>query len=101
MSNFVAVARVAEIAPGSGKTVQAVSKAVALFKVDGKLCAIENTCPHRGGPLGEGELEGTVVTCPWHGWRFDVVTGISPVNPSATVITIPCKVEGDQVWVDV
>jgi len=44
---------------------------LAVFNVDGVYYAIDNTCSHRGGPLGEGDLEGTVVACPWHAWRWD------------------------------
>ena len=47
-------------------------KVIALANVGGKLYAINNVCLHRGGPLGEGELGGQVVTCPWHGWQYDV-----------------------------
>ena len=63
--------------------------------------ALENACPHRGGPLGEGDLEGTEVVCPWHAWRFDVTTGASPVNPKTAVRTFPVEVAGDEVRVAV
>jgi nitrite reductase (NADH) small subunit len=48
---------------------------IALFCLEGQFYAIDNICPHEGGPLGNGELEGAVVTCPWHGWQFDIKTG--------------------------
>lgn len=100
MSNFVKVASTGDVAPGACKTVEANGKAIAVFNVEGTIYATDNTCPHRGGPLGEGELEGKVVTCPWHGWRWDVTTGASPVNPNAKVACYPCKVEGDQILVE-
>ena len=50
-------------------------KEIAIFRKEGKLFAIDNLCPHEGGPLGEGTLNGTCVTCPWHGWQFDITTG--------------------------
>src|SRR2546427_7356751 len=53
----------------------------SLFNVDGTYYAINNSCAHRGGPLGEGELDGRVVTCPWHAWRWDVTTGANINNP--------------------
>ena len=99
MANFVKVALTNEISPGACKTVEANGKAIALYNVAGTFYATDNTCPHRGGPLGEGELEGTIVTCPWHGWRWDVATGVSPMNPNAKVACVECKVEGDQVLV--
>jgi nitrite reductase (NADH) small subunit/3-phenylpropionate/trans-cinnamate dioxygenase ferredoxin subunit len=98
---FVAAAKVGEIAPGRGKVVRAGDREIGLFRVGESYCAIENTCPHRGGPLGEGDLDGTVVTCPWHGWTFDVATGCSPVNPAAKVRTFPVEVVGDEVRVAV
>ena len=74
---------------------------LALFNVAGRYYAVDNVCPHQGGPIGEGLLEGSVVTCPWHGWRFDVCTGKSPVIPSAAIETFACVVEGDRVQVKI
>jgi nitrite reductase/ring-hydroxylating ferredoxin subunit len=54
---------------------------VAVFRVGGELHAIDGTCCHRGGPLGEGTVDGPIVSCPWHGWRFDVRTGQCVANP--------------------
>ena len=99
MSEFVPVAKVADLKPGEGKTVMVGDREVALFNVSGKFHAIVNTCPHRGGPLGEGSLDGAIVTCPWHGWRFDVTTGVSPVVATAKVEKLECVVEGDDVKV--
>lgn len=98
--SFVKAASVHDIKPGQGKTVTANGKEIALFNVNGKFFAIDNTCPHRGGPLGEGELEDSIVTCPWHGWRFNVETGISPVNPAAMVPKYEVKIEGNDVLVN-
>ena len=66
---------------------------------DGGFKAFYNVCPHRGGPLGEGTLDGNVVTCPWHGWRFDVCTGQNPMIPTAKVEKFECVVEGNDVKV--
>jgi nitrite reductase (NADH) small subunit len=73
---------------------------VALANCAGKLCAINNVCLHRGGPLGEGELNGQVVTCPWHGWQYDVTTGKLVNNPAVGVETFPVEVRGDDIFVD-
>ena len=70
MPNFVAFAKASEIPPGTGKCVTANNVSVALFNVGGTFHAISNTCPHRGGPLGDGDLAGDVVTCPWHGFHL-------------------------------
>jgi nitrite reductase (NADH) small subunit/3-phenylpropionate/trans-cinnamate dioxygenase ferredoxin subunit len=97
---FVEVAKEGELKPGSGKTVNANGIPVALFNVDGKFYAISNTCLHRGGPLGEGELDGKVVTCPWHGWQYDVTTGKNVIFPAA-VKKFNTKVENGRIFVEV
>jgi nitrite reductase/ring-hydroxylating ferredoxin subunit len=91
---------VAEIETGQGRVVEAAGRMLALFNVDGRLYAIDNSCLHRGGPLGEGELEGRVVTCPWHAWRWDVTTGANTNNPGVKVACFAVRVEGDEVFVD-
>ena len=100
MPTFVPCCAVGEIAPGAGKTVTAGGKELAVFNVEGTFHVIDNECPHRGGPLGEGELEGCLLTCPWHAWQFDVRTGES-VTDDSKVAVYPCKVEGDQVLVEI
>jgi nitrite reductase (NADH) small subunit len=93
-------AKVSEIPIGSIKEVQVGGKPVALANVGGTFYAIDNTCLHRGGPLGQGQLEGPVVTCPWHGWQFDVTTGKAVMNPSVGVGCLRTEVEGDDIYVD-
>ena len=75
MADFVRVAKTSELEPGQGRLVEAKGKQIALFNVDGKFFAVDNTCTHRGGPLAEGELSGHQVTCPYHGATFDIRTG--------------------------
>lgn len=78
---YVAVAQVSDILEGEGKMVVGLAdKPIALFKVNGEFFAINHICPHRGGPLAEGKLRATIVTCPWHGWSFDIRTG-EPEEP--------------------
>ena len=67
MSAFVKVAKTGDIAPGEGKMVETGGKRIAIFNIDGTFFAIDDTCTHRGGPLSEGMVVGTEVTCPWHG----------------------------------
>lgn len=99
MADFVRVASVSEIAAGQGKVIELADKTIAVFNCDGTFYAIDNTCKHQGGPLGEGDLAGTVVTCPWHGWTYDVSTGISPDDPECAVERYEVKVEGADVMV--
>lgn len=99
MATFVRVATVGEIPPGTGRTVEVEGRRIAVFNVDGTFHAIDDACGHKGGPLGEGELDGCVVTCPWHGWTYDVTTGVSPDDPDAVVARYDVKVEGDDLLV--
>ncbi len=99
MSDFVRVAGTGDLKPGENKVVGVNGTDVALFNVEGQFFAINNTCRHQGGPLGEGFLEGDVVTCPWHGWKFNVKTGVSPVVPTAKVQSYKVKVEGNDIMV--
>ena len=98
---FVRAARKEEVPPGSIREFQLDGTTIALANVDGKFYAINNTCLHRGGPLGEGELEGKVVTCPWHGWQYDVTTGKVVMNPSVGVDCYTLELRGDDIFVNV
>ena len=95
------VATKSEIPPGTGKVVEVGGKAIAVFNCDGTFYAIDNTCKHRGGPLGEGAVSGTTVTCPWHGWEYDVSSGSCQTDPSTKVQAFSVTVEGDDVLVAV
>lgn len=99
MADFVRVASLSELAAGSSKAVEAGGKAIALFNVNGSVFALDNTCLHQGGPLGEGMLEGEVVTCPWHMWEYNVRTGEKVDSPSIKVSSYQVQVEGDDIKV--
>ena len=96
---LVKVGTTAEIPPGYGKVMQAGGRLIALFNVDGSFYAIDNDCPHRGGPLAEGSLRGTVVSCPWHLWRYDVTSGACLSNPFGDVQSYPLRVSDGHIWV--
>jgi nitrite reductase (NADH) small subunit len=97
---FLRAARKDEIPAGTIREFQVDGKTLAVSNVDGKFYAIDNTCLHRGGPLGQGELEGATVTCPWHGWQYDVTTGKVTRNPAVGVACFPVEVRGEDIWVD-
>jgi NAD(P)H-dependent nitrite reductase small subunit len=97
--DFVTVARVADVAPGTAKAVIVGEREVALFNVGGTFYALDNTCPHQGGPLAEGWIEGTRVTCPWHAWTFELRTGRMTLGEFACVETFDVRIEGDLVRV--
>ena len=97
---FLRTTKVAELPVGSIREFQLDGKTIALANVGGKIHAISNTCLHRGGPLGQGVLNGCMVTCPWHGWEFDVTSGKVGQNPSVGVDCYPVEIRGDDVFVD-
>ena len=97
---LVSVAAAGEIPIGEGRVVDAAGKTLALFNVGGTYYAIDNGCPHRGGPLGEGDVDGALVACPWHGWRWDVTSGANANNPAVRVACFPVTVDGDRILVD-
>ena len=100
MATFVPLCAVGDVAPGTGKTVSVQGKELAVFNVEGAFHVLDNECPHRGGPLGEGELEGCAVTCPWHAWTFDLKTGDS-LTDDLKVACYETRVEGGDVLVAV
>lgn len=75
-------------------------RTIALANVDGSYYAMDNVCLHRAGPLGQGELEGCVVSCPWHGWQYDVRTGRVTFNPEMKLKTFPVELRDGEIWVD-
>jgi nitrite reductase/ring-hydroxylating ferredoxin subunit len=96
----VRVAKVTDVPVGQGLVVQAGDRTLALFNVDGAYHAIDNVCPHRGGPMGDGDLDGQVAICPWHGWRWDVTSGRNVNNPAVRVACFPVTVEGEALLVE-
>ena len=102
MGELIKVATLSDVPPGTCRQVDAGGRAVAVFNVGGTIYAIGGTCTHRGGPLGEGELDDTVVTCPLHGAQFDVTTG-QVVGPPAeqSVPAYRVVVDGGDITVDV
>src|SRR5262245_44602282 len=84
--------RVADVPPGGALLVGA----VAVFRVAGRLCATQAACTHKGGPRNEGTLDGSTVTCPWHGSQFDVCTGAVVRGPAREPVkTYRVDVQGD------
>ena len=96
---FIPVARVDEIPSGEGRVVKVKNKTVALFNVAGRFYAINNICPHEGGPLAKGKLKGHVVSCPWHDLQFDVRNGFGTEGGGYCVASYQVRVEANQVYV--
>jgi nitrite reductase/ring-hydroxylating ferredoxin subunit len=100
MANWVRIATCDECPPGAAREYVAEGRIVALFNVDGAWHALDGVCPHQGGPLGQGTLEGCVVTCPWHGWQFDVRTGQHQINRQLAQPRFDVRVEEGWVLVN-
>ena len=100
MTNFVEVLKTDQLEEGTGTTVFVNERDIALYKYEGDFYALDNTCVHRQGKLGDGHMDGSNVICPLHGWDYDVKTGVSRWNYKETVPVYPVQVEGDSVMVD-
>lgn len=99
---FTKVATMAELVAGKGKKFMVNDRAIALFSVDGKVFAIEDTCPHRGASLSEGETHMGQVMCPWHSARFDLATGQHLCPPAKSgVKSFLVQVVGDDIQIDI
>jgi ferredoxin-NADP reductase/nitrite reductase/ring-hydroxylating ferredoxin subunit len=96
---FALAAQESQLAEGAGLTVEVEGKEYALFRIDGRIHALDNACPHEGAPLAQGEIADGVITCPWHGWTFQTCTGCS-INPAGNdVKSYPVKVEEGQIFI--
>jgi nitrite reductase (NADH) small subunit len=95
------VASIHDCPPGKALELVAGDRIVALFNVEGTFYALDGVCPHQGGPLGKGALSGCLVTCPWHGWQFDVRTGQHRLNANYFQPQYKVRIDGDEVLVEV
>jgi len=101
MPDFVKAAKTGDIRVGEARVIEIGGRSIALCNADGVFYAVDNTCLHRGGPIGEGFLDGKQVTCPWHGWQYDLATGQCATNPNARLDCFETKIEGDDILVAV
>jgi nitrite reductase (NADH) small subunit len=100
MAQWVRVATIDEIPDGAGQEFVAEGRIIALYRTGNSFHALDGVCPHAGGPLAKGRLDGCIVTCPWHGWQFDITNGRHCLNTNLTQPSFPVKVEGTDVWVE-
>jgi nitrite reductase (NADH) small subunit len=94
------VCRTSDLAEGRGRVVEVDGLEIAVFVVEGRVYALENACPHRGGPLAFGDLRGRTVHCPLHAWPFDLATGGCPDHPDRPARAFVARVRGDEVRVE-
>ncbi|HXX94476.1 MAG TPA: Rieske (2Fe-2S) protein [Planctomycetota bacterium] len=96
---WIRVASAAELAPGRSLRIQVEGEEGLLHQVEGRIYCTGSVCPHQGRSLATGQLEGTLFTCPWHAWVFDVTTGRSPYALGTSIGCLPVKVEGGEIFV--
>jgi nitrite reductase/ring-hydroxylating ferredoxin subunit len=101
MHRFVKLTTLDDLPPGCAVELEFEGRVFALYNIDGQISAIDGICPHQGGPLAEGMVEGTTVTCPWHGWQIDVRSGKTPLGPNVTQTVYEVRIEGRDVLVAV
>jgi len=99
VAEFVRVAAVADLPPGSMLPVRVGGEDVLVYHVNGAFHATRDSCTHQSYPLSKGCLRGKYIRCALHGWEYDVTTGEYQGNPDVHVRRYPVKVEGDAVWV--
>ncbi|HET7747481.1 MAG TPA: Rieske (2Fe-2S) protein [Vicinamibacteria bacterium] len=99
MSEWVRAMALSDLPAGESREVSVGGIPVALHNIDGTVYATSNVCLHRGGPLGQGMIEGRTVLCPWHAWSWDVATGENTANPELKIPTYEVKVEEGAVFV--
>jgi nitrite reductase/ring-hydroxylating ferredoxin subunit len=98
---YVKVGNLSTLPPDSVMEAVVGLNSYAICNIQGQLYALDGTCPHAGGPLGQGMLTGNALMCPWHAYEFDPVTGENLDNPLMRVEKVPVKVEGDDILIEV
>lgn len=102
MADFVKIATREQLPPeGQAREFPVGDKMICVANVGGTISAMDNVCLHRGGPIGQGIVEGGKVVCPWHGWQWDPQTGEAAHSPAAKVAIYPLKIDGDDVLVEI
>jgi nitrite reductase/ring-hydroxylating ferredoxin subunit len=100
MARFVKVATLESLAATGALEVEQDGVILALFRHGGDVIALDGVCPHQGGPLASGDVSGTTLTCPWHGWQFDVTTGRCLTTPSVAQPRYSVRLDGPDILVE-
>lgn len=99
MDDWVRIAALGDVPGGAAIEVAASGRIFAVYNVDGQIHVMDGICPHAGGPLGKGTLTGNIITCPWHGWQFDVTTGRHCLTETIGNTSFPVRIEAGEVFV--
>jgi nitrite reductase (NADH) small subunit len=97
---FRKLASLDEVPPGTLIEIIHDNNPYALCNIEGDVRAMSGICPHNGGPLGQGALDGSTITCPWHAWEFDSATGVCTFDDDIRVAIYPVRIEGNEILVD-
>lgn len=100
-SDWTSVADAADFLPGTVREIITAGRVIAVVRTDDAVYAVDGVCPHAGGPLGEGRLEGCVLTCPWHGWQFDIRSGQHTLSPALSQPTFEARIADGRIQVRV
>lgn len=98
---WIQAGSIADFGPEGLREIRHGQRQIALCLVDGSVIALDNFCPHRGGPLAGGALHGATIVCPWHAWEFDCRTGACDFNPEIVVKRYPVQVENGEILVEI
>jgi nitrite reductase (NADH) small subunit len=98
---LVKVGSVAKLPAGTVREASIGDDRYAICNVEGAVLALAGVCPHQGGPLGQGAINGSNLTCPWHAWEFDCRTGANDYDPEVKVATFPVRITGDDILIDI
>ncbi len=101
MTQRLRVAAASDVPVGEGREFVVGGRIVALFHVEDRFLALDGICPHAGGPLAQGKLNGCIVTCPWHGWQFDVSTGQHCLNQRICQTPYEARIEDGKVLAEI
>ena len=101
MVEKIRIASIHDVEPGTGIEIIAAGRVIALYNINGELHALDGVCPHAGGPLGKGTVSGCMVTCPWHGWQFDVKTGKHGLNPNLSHERFEVTQSGEDILIEI
>jgi len=97
---WVRVASLSDLPPGTVTEVVIGEDSYAICNVSGQVTALNGICPHSGGPLGQGTLNGDQIVCPWHAWEYNCHTGVNDYDDTVKVETYDVKFEGEEIYAD-
>jgi nitrite reductase (NADH) small subunit len=97
---FQRLCRFDELETNQGKEFLVEGQIVAVFRTADAVYALDGMCAHQGGPIAQGEVNGNCVTCPWHGWQYDICTGVNLLTQKKMLLDFAIEVRQNEVWID-